>query len=66
MTINEIHQLCFRQCFGFDIALLELTTSLEINQIVQPVCFPESDFNLPERSQVVATGWGMLGKTCVL
>lgn len=48
--------------FDFDIAILELSKSVEFGPKVQPACLPETQFEDYSGSRGLIAGWGRLGK----
>ena len=45
--------------FQNDISILELTTEIQFNEKVYPVCLPSSDFCLKNGRKLLVSGWGV-------
>jgi secreted trypsin-like serine protease len=43
-----------------DIMLLKLSSALQLNEYVSPVCLPDSSFKYDAGTQCITTGWGAL------
>lgn len=53
----------------YDIALLELSSSIAFNDLVQPVCVPSPSHTFTTGTSCYVTGWGVLmedGASCLL
>lgn len=44
----------------YDIALLELSSPVAFNDLVQPVCVPSPSHTFPTGTSCYVTGWGVL------
>lgn len=53
----------------YDIALLELSSAIFFNDLVQPVCVPAASHSFTTGTSCYVTGWGVVmedGETCLL
>lgn len=52
------------QNFNNDITLLKLSSPVQFNTRVAPVCLASSTTSIPSGTKCVTTGWGRTGSTC--
>lgn len=50
--------------FNNDITLLKLSSPVQFNTRVAPVCLASSSTSIPSGTKCVTTGWGRTGSTC--
>lgn len=56
------HEYFDTSTFDFDIAVLEMSKSVEFGPKVQPACLPQAQFEDYSGKSGLIAGWGRLGK----